>query len=193
MITDPPTHLDLLWTDSSYVDLLLGFANGRRVIAFDRRGVGLSDSFDGAPTLEAQALDLEAVLDAAGAERPALFGYSGSGAIAAYFAATRPQRVDRLILLAPWDRDWSSDGSGWSDAERDAAVTKLDDALEHWGEGLMLRLLAPALDSPRNRRFFAMLERASVGRRLVRSTLKAAVETDISTVLPSAGASPQPS
>jgi pimeloyl-ACP methyl ester carboxylesterase len=163
------------------------------VIAFDRRGVGLSDSFDGAPTLEAQALDLEAVLDAAGAERPALFGYGGSGAIAAYFAATRPQRVDRLILLAPWDRDWSSDGSGWSDAERDAAVTKLDDALEHWGEGLMLRLLAPALDSPRNRRFFAMLERASVGRRLVRSTLKAAVETDISTVLPSAGASPQPS
>lgn len=185
MITDPPTHLDLLWTNSSYVDLLLGFANGRRVITFDRRGVGLSDSFDEPSTLEAQALDLEAVLDAAGAERPAIFGYGGSAAIAAYFAATRPERVDRLILLAPWDRDWSSGGGGWSDAERNAALAKLDDALEHWGEGLMLKLLAPALDSARNRRFFAMLERASVGRRLVRSTLKAAVETDISAVLPS--------
>lgn len=184
-ISDPPTHLDLLWTDSGYVDVLLRFAEGRRLIAYDRRGVGLSDGFDAAPTLEAQALDLEAVLDAAGSERAVIFGYGGSAAIAAYFAATRPERVVRLILLAPWDRNWSRDGGGWEEAEREQVSARLDEAVDHWGQGLMLTFVTPRLDSPRNRRLFAMLERASVSRGLVRSTFDSAIGTDISAVLTS--------
>ncbi len=184
-ISDPPTHLDLIWTDSGYVDVMLRLAEGRRMISYDRRGTGLSDALDGAPTLEGQALDLAAVMDEAGSDRSVLFGYGGSAAIAAYFAATRPERVDRLILLAPWDRGWQSDEDGWLPEEREGAMAKLDAALDHWGEGLMLDFVAPSLNSARNRRLFAMLERASASRALARSAFGVAIRTDISTVLPS--------
>jgi class 3 adenylate cyclase len=185
MISDPPSHLDLLWTDSGYVDVLLALGEGMRTIFYDRRGTGLSDPLDQPPTLEGQALDLEAVMDAAGSERADLFGWAGSSMTAAYFAATRPGRVERLVLFSPWAHSWSEEQSRWPTDQRAAAKARMDRAIENWGDGSMLTVAAPALDTPRNRRLFGMLERASASRAVARITFDAALQLDLSSVFPS--------
>jgi pimeloyl-ACP methyl ester carboxylesterase len=68
-------------------------ASFSRVIAFDKRGTGLSDRVADLPSLEVRMDDVRAVLDAVGSERAALFGYSEGGPMSALFAATYPQRT----------------------------------------------------------------------------------------------------
>src|ERR1700747_2484639 len=96
------SHVDLLWGDpgwNTFVEQLASFA---RVILYDKRGTGLSDPIDGAPTLESRADDLRLVLDAADSEQAALFGFSEGGPISTVFAATYPQRVRALILYGTY-------------------------------------------------------------------------------------------
>ena len=184
-ISDVPSHLDLIWTDSSFVDVLSRWAVGRRVLMYDRRGTGLSDPLARPAALEDQALDLEAVLDAAEIERATLFGWAGSVAVAAYYAATRPKRVERLILLFPWARRWDSAYPGWPDEEREATRARLDAALKRWGDGSMLAFMTPRLATPRNRRLFAMIERASASPPVARTFWDTALGVDLTEILPS--------
>ncbi len=183
-IADPPSHLDLIWTDSGYVDVLLRLGEGMRTIYYDRRGLGLSDPLQEPPTLETNALDLESVMDEAGSERATLLGWGGSTHTAAYFAATRPERVDRLLLVSPWARDWGADHGIWPPGERERSLKLLYGAIDRWGEGAMLEFTSPRLDTPRNRRLFAMLERSSASRAAARATFEATLRNDMSAVLP---------
>lgn len=78
-------------------------AAGKRAIAFDLRGHGLSDKPTGrydyttAPLLD----DLRGVMDACGVERADVVGHSLGGSIALRFARAHPSRVRRLVLVAP--------------------------------------------------------------------------------------------
>jgi pimeloyl-ACP methyl ester carboxylesterase/DNA-binding CsgD family transcriptional regulator len=73
-----------------------------RVILFDKRGMGLSDS--GAYTLENIAGDALAVLDACGVERAVVFGVSEGGAAATMLAATHPERVSAMVQYGTYAR-----------------------------------------------------------------------------------------
>jgi pimeloyl-ACP methyl ester carboxylesterase/class 3 adenylate cyclase len=80
-----------------------------RVIIFDKRGTGLSDRQQ-TPDLEKRADDLRAVLDAVGAHSAVLCGESEGGALAAFFAASYPDRVAALVLVNGWARAaWAPD------------------------------------------------------------------------------------
>jgi pimeloyl-ACP methyl ester carboxylesterase len=58
-------------------------------------------------TLDAEVASLLREADARGWERFHLVGYSGGGAAALAFAATRPERLESLALLEPaWAGDW---------------------------------------------------------------------------------------
>jgi proline iminopeptidase len=84
---------------SPYFDAL---AKGRRVIYYDPRGRGRSDT--GALkdlSLTRNLRDLEGLLQHFGLNRVALIGYSGYGLEFAQFALDHPQRVTRLVQLAP--------------------------------------------------------------------------------------------
>src|SRR6478609_3745918 len=63
------SHLDLLWESPAMAGFVRRLASFARVILFDRRGVGLSDPVDGAPSLDERMDDVRAVMDAAGSER----------------------------------------------------------------------------------------------------------------------------
>ena len=65
---------------------------------YDGRGMGLSASVESAFTLEERVRDLEAVVDAAGLERFALFSLSEGGCTAIAYAARHPERVSHLAL-----------------------------------------------------------------------------------------------
>jgi pimeloyl-ACP methyl ester carboxylesterase len=58
--------------------------------------------------------DVRAVLDAVGSERAALFGHSEGGNMCLLFAATYPQRVSALALLAIYAKRLRSDDYPWA-------------------------------------------------------------------------------
>lgn len=76
---------------------------GRKVLAFDLRGHGLSDKpvGPGKYTIEAMCDDLRDFMDAAGVERADLLGHSLGGGVALHFALAHPERIRRLVLAAP--------------------------------------------------------------------------------------------
>ncbi len=92
------THIEYAWESPDYARFLNKLGQFARVIFFDKRGVGMSDRDVGYPTLEERSQDINAVLDAVGSNRVAVFGASEGGAISAVFAATYPERVSHLIL-----------------------------------------------------------------------------------------------
>jgi len=80
-----------------------------RLILFDKRGTGMSDRTN-TPDLERRADDLRAVLDAAECSSAILIGHGEGGALAAFFAATYPERVTALAPVSSWARiAWAPD------------------------------------------------------------------------------------
>ena len=98
------TNLDENWRIPEIADTHRRIGAFARVIAMDRRGVGLSDRLahgQGAP-LETHVDDLVAVLDAVGAKDVCLVsGESGGPLLALLFAAAHGDRVRALGLYAP--------------------------------------------------------------------------------------------
>jgi pimeloyl-ACP methyl ester carboxylesterase len=77
-------------------------ATGRRIVTYDPRGRGRSDAVPpGKISLEHLLMDLETVREAVGAERVALIGWSGGGMEMFVYALRHPERVTRLVQLAP--------------------------------------------------------------------------------------------
>lgn len=89
-----------MWVFDGLIRGLLGLRY--RVLTYDLYGRGHSDRVPGPQTLDFHKTQLVELLDALGINVPVtVLGYSMGGAIAARFAATESDRVDRLILLAP--------------------------------------------------------------------------------------------
>ncbi len=84
---------------SAFDHLVPALAATHRVITFDPRGIGELEG-SGNTTLTAMALDVAAVLDAAGAGAAAVFGASMGGLVAQHFVVDHPDRVSSLILAA---------------------------------------------------------------------------------------------
>lgn len=97
----PPlvTNIELNWEHEYYRRFLEHLGRHLRVTVFDKRGIGLSDRFAEAPTLEQRTEDVLAVLDAAGLDTVAVAGASEGGLMAQLFAAQHAERVERLVLI----------------------------------------------------------------------------------------------
>ena len=75
-----------------------GLAERFRVITFDNRGVGRSDSPTKAYTVREMAADTIGLLDALDIDRAHVFGISMGGMIAQELVLAHPERVDTLML-----------------------------------------------------------------------------------------------
>lgn len=73
---------------------------GMRVITFDHRGIGLSESWTYAYTTEAMADDAVSILDALGVDRVHVYGFSLGGMVAQQIVLRHPERVRSLVLGA---------------------------------------------------------------------------------------------
>lgn len=85
---------------TSWTAELARFGGRFRAAAWDARGYGASDDYDGALDFSDFARDLVRCLDALGARRAHLVGLSMGGRIAQDFAFLFPDRVATLVLVA---------------------------------------------------------------------------------------------
>jgi pimeloyl-ACP methyl ester carboxylesterase len=76
-----------------------GLVGDFRVIAFDLPGHGLSDKPSSGYGVEELGARIGSALEAIGERRVVLVGHSMGGAIAAWVAASRPDLVERLVLI----------------------------------------------------------------------------------------------
>ncbi len=180
------SQIEHLWESPGLRRLLERLAVFSRLILFDRRGTGLSDSAGDSYTFEQEVRDALAVLDAAGSERAALFTYGLGGPVGALLAADSPERVGALIMYASiartsWapDYDWAmtvEDRSRWT-----------EDTVATWGEigGPALPVLAPTMaEDPALAAWFARLQRLSASPNEARILLNAAADLDVRETLP---------
>jgi class 3 adenylate cyclase len=115
-----------LWQAPRFAEFGRRLATGRRLIVVNPRGVGLSDRPRGF-TVESRMDDIRAVMDDVGIERAALLGIAEQAATCAVFAASYPDRVDRLVLYNPWRR-FIPDPD-----KRDRLLAQLRQDREKWG------------------------------------------------------------
>jgi class 3 adenylate cyclase/pimeloyl-ACP methyl ester carboxylesterase len=169
-----------------HYERLAGFC---RVIAFDKRGVGLSDRVATSEMLrlDNRLDDLRAVMDAAGSERAAILGGGDGSQIAMTFAATYPERVSALFLGSPTARYLSAPDYGEGIPREHLVPEQV--WMERWGNDsapLSVETLAPSMAAdPRWRATLARLQRrAGTPSSACRYWNDAFAETDIREVLP---------
>jgi class 3 adenylate cyclase len=159
-------------------------------VSYDQRGTGLSDpvSLVDLPTLEGWADDLHAVLTAAGLEDVVLMGAGQAGAVAALYAATRPERTRALILINASAAIARSDDydAGLTPEEYERHV----EYIEHvWGTGRFVRAAMPdALVDDAQLRDLARFERQSMAPAVVGAILRRLYATDVRAILPTISA-----
>jgi pimeloyl-ACP methyl ester carboxylesterase len=163
------SHMDLQWTSPMIARFLERLAGFSRLILFDKRGVGLSDPVSSAPMLDERMEDVRAVMDAAGSEQAAVFGLSEGGTMSMMFAAAHPERVRALVLFGTWAAGPAVLAEhrlpGWEKGLE--AMRIKDEVIEHWGDGRMIKLMAPSVAGrPAALEFMGAFERAALSRKM---------------------------
>ena len=179
-------NIDVIWENRQAAAFFERLGSVCRVIHFDKRGTGASDRSIPPPSLDARVQDFLAVMRAEAVDRAVIGGWSEGGTLAAFFAATYPERTEGLILsgsFASWVR---RDDHPWAPTGRQQLRTlRLGPLI--WGSGRpTVSSAAPSMaGQPGFRRWAARYERASISRWNLVPFGKLMIEFDIRHVLPS--------
>jgi class 3 adenylate cyclase/pimeloyl-ACP methyl ester carboxylesterase len=181
-VADYVSNLVYAWESPRWRGFYERLARSFRLILFDKRGTGLSDSGREFATLETRMEDLHAVLDAAGSERAVVFGSHEGAAMATLYAATYPERTIALVVFQP-----SARGGHWESPKE--VEEELLELREQWGTqewcDELLRQLAPTLaESEEDREWFANWLRVGASPSVAYALNRAFYDTDLSDVLP---------
>ena len=105
------THIDLDWQSAVYGPWIQGLSERYTHVRYDARGCGLSDRGTPPQNMDDEVRDLEAVVDAAGLQRFALYARSQGGGIAVRYAARHPERVTHLVTIGGFVRGFKHRGA----------------------------------------------------------------------------------
>jgi class 3 adenylate cyclase len=173
-----------MWEEVSFGAFLRRLASFARLILLDRRGAGLSDRAIGLPSIEERMDDVRAVMDAAGAEKAALFGISEGGPMCITFAATHPDRTVALVLYGTFARLTAAPDYPLGLAP-DVQERFIERVAEAWGTGVSARPFAPSrAEDAAFKSSWARLERLSVSPAGIRTLRQINKLTDVRHVLP---------
>lgn len=174
------SHLELDWQSASFRRFWEGVADGYTLIRYDRLGVGMSDRTlrDSDLTIDEEVATLRALLDELELERVSLVGGSCGSCTAIAFAATYPERVERLVLYGSYPDGAEITAPGVGDAII-AAVRA------HWGLGarLLSDIFLGGADSAEQERF-AALQREAATAEAAAALLGLVYRLDIRALLP---------
>ena len=125
------THLEFDFETPIWRHLYRELSRDHTLIRYDARGNGLSDRDVGEISFDTFVTDLEAVVDAAGLDRFALFGISQGCAVSVAYAVRHPDRVTRLVLIGGFVLGTMKRGSA---VEKEQAVAMLTLIRLGWGQ-----------------------------------------------------------
>ena len=149
-------HLELDWRNPALAPICTSIAQHYRLIRFDARLNGLSDWEAETCTFEAFVDDLESLFDAAGLERAPILAISQGSAVAAAFAARRPERVSAIVMIGGFPVGRARRTSP-KDAERAAAMKHMMTA--GWDDeypslrDLMAQIIVPGASQEARRQY----------------------------------------
>lgn len=187
-VTGALTNLDAIWDEPSAVRFFDRLHRMGRVILFDMRGSGVSDPVPGRAewqTIEEVVDDIQAVLNAAGADRVVVYGDTEGGLFAAMLAAVAPERVASLVLVNCTPRLLRAEDYpiGMPQSVADALSEMY--VGQHGRTGDMLELTAPSVaDDRRFRAWWTRYQRLSVPLGLVKTTFDWFGKVDVRAALP---------
>ena len=177
------SHLDADWDSPVATRLLQRLSSFCRLIRLDKRGTGLSDRVK-IGTLEERMDDVRAVMDAAGSEKAALFGYSEGGPMSILFSATYPERTTALIIYGSYARRLRAPDHpyGMSPEEFDAFIQRLE---REWGGPAAMDMFVPSMaNDPAAREGFANYLRQAASPGTVVDIMRMNREIDVRPILP---------
>jgi pimeloyl-ACP methyl ester carboxylesterase len=200
------THVELLWTQPEFKAFFDQLGTFCRVVMFDKAGVGLSDPIPKVRLLEERAAEIEAVMDAVGFGKPALFAMSEGGPQAIVFAARKPERTRALVIYGSFA---CTAGGSWDDLDRDPAelraralaelgeqytpsveqIARVQEIIRAgstaWGSGAATNVLFPSIRSVRQ---LGMFERMCASPGMFRATVESVFRVDVRAILPTISA-----
>lgn len=171
------SHLEFDWEEPRHAAFLERLASFSRLIRLDKRGTGLSDRHGGVDDLETRMDDVRAVMDAAGSERAALFGYHEGGPMAMLFAATYPERTRALALFGTYAASFIAHVP---EQQRNAII---DDVIRRWGDGTSILRFWPDADEVMQA-WWGARERLAGSPGAIRNLIAGVAQTDVRDVLP---------
>ena len=145
------------------------FRSHRRVVRWDRRGMGRSRTTAPADSPLRHAQDLAALLDASGLATATIVGHAGGGPTALAFADAFPERTDALIMV---------------DTRLHAPAAPGEE--DRWGAGV--ERSGQRLQGEDGEKVFAAMYRSFFGPRAPQATVEAAVANALATPRPLAAA-----
>jgi len=176
-VPDYISNLVYAWESPHWRSFYERLARSFRLILFDKRGTGLSDTGREFATLETRMEDLRAVLDAVGSERAVVFGGHEGQAMATLYAATYPERTIALVLFQP----------AWADEEEgQATVDRLREnwGVQEWCDELLRDGSAELGEDEAFRNWFANWLRVGASPSMAYAINLAFFQTDLTDVLP---------
>jgi class 3 adenylate cyclase len=185
-LTAAASHVDTRWEIPQFARFNERLASFSRLIIFDRLGNGASDrTVSGeVQSLEGWAEDLRRVLDTVGSERAAVVAVADAGFMALLFAATYPDRVSALVLANACAR-WLAAPDHPAGLEPAVIERFLRAVEDRWGTEEFATMICPGLaEDPRVRRLYARQLRASATPRMSAAQLRALVDVDLRSLLP---------
>jgi class 3 adenylate cyclase len=177
MWPNPLSHIQMEWQVPEFRRWYERLAENRKLVRYDGRGSGLSDRGTTNYSLDAQLLDLDAVVKRLGLERFALLAVSDGGPAAIAYAARHPEQVSHLILWCTSARVSDMRGGGFEALESllDANWELYTETFMHvglgWSEG-------------EEARRYAALMREYVTPDAMRAFFRASANVDVTDVLP---------
>jgi pimeloyl-ACP methyl ester carboxylesterase len=154
------------------------------VIIFDRRGVGLSDRVGAAPTAQATAANIKAIMDAAGSKRALLFGASEGGPGCIQLAVDAPERIAGLVLYGSLAKgSWAEDFP--HALTYDQFTLWLERLVSNWGGPAEIEIFAPSLVGNRQvEHWWSGLLRTASSPGAIKAVLEALRDMDVRHLLP---------
>ncbi len=181
------THLETQWEDPTLARFLETLGRGKRLLLFDKRGVGISDPIERQPAggLDPWMEDVTAVLDAAKSESAVLVGTGAGGPVTMLYAASHPERVRGLVLVNTAARFVRTEGYEIG-VNPELVPVAIEWTREMWGTGALFETGAPSLAEFGNaREFYARLQRQSFGPSTAANMQETLLGIDVRSVLPS--------
>lgn len=179
------SNLEIAWENDEYKNFFDELGKFARVILFDKRGMGLSDRVQGAPSIENTIDDAMCVLNVVASKQTFVMGTSEGGAASLLLASMYPERVHGLILYSSTPKLVKTNGEpNWADDE-----VRFDNSIEQiqkqWGGAWAIQNFAPSRAEDENfKTWWAKALRSSTSPAEASAVLKVVRDVDVRALLP---------